>query len=82
MKDIEENMDLPWVWAMISKNPNITEEFIDKYKHLLDFSLLSQNKFALYNRLTGERFQEHGQQKRKRRYSSDRVKRGRVNYIE
>jgi hypothetical protein len=31
MKDIEDNMDLPWVWAKIIKNPNFTEEFLFKY---------------------------------------------------
>jgi hypothetical protein len=32
LKDIEENLNLPWDWNGISLNPNLTIDFIKKYK--------------------------------------------------
>ena len=49
MDIIENNMDKPWDWWEISKNPNITMEFIEKNKNKIDFQFLSQNYFGYKN---------------------------------
>lgn len=46
MKDIEDNMDLPWNWRSISANPNLTLDMMKKYKDKdWYFLLISENKF-------------------------------------
>ena len=41
-----------WDWNSLSKNPNITFDFIQKYSKKLDFACLSENTFSLENRKT------------------------------
>lgn len=50
MKDIENNMDLPWQWKFVSSNPNLTMDFIKKtLKPSLFYELkhLINNKFCI-----------------------------------
>ena len=42
--DIEENLDEPWNWDEISRNPNLTKEFISIIEKI-NWSHLSTNKF-------------------------------------
>lgn len=59
MSDIEKNIELPWKWGVygISSNPNITPQFIRKYKNypiILDnvFKLNYENYFnTIYRKL-------------------------------
>ena len=38
-----------WDWDSLSKNPNITFDFIQKHSEKLDFEELSENTFSLEN---------------------------------
>ena len=39
-----------WDWDSLSKNPNITFDFIQKHSEKLDFEELYENTFSLENR--------------------------------
>jgi hypothetical protein len=41
----------PWDWVGISKNPNITMEFIEKNIDKISFDGLSENRFTYHNKL-------------------------------
>ena len=47
MEIIEKYPNKPWNWDYISKNPNITIEFIEKYIDKICFKNLSENTFTL-----------------------------------
>jgi hypothetical protein len=42
-KDIENNIDLDWDWNLVSKNINLSSEFIQKYIYKLNWENLSLN---------------------------------------
>lgn len=43
ISDIENNLDLGWNWAGVSRNPNLNINFIKKYKNNLDWYWISKN---------------------------------------
>ena len=47
---LEKHPEKPWEWRLISANPNITIEFIEKYIDKLSFDSMSYNKFTFENR--------------------------------
>ena len=46
---LEKHPEKPWDWNWISRNPNITMEFIEKHLDNIDFERLSQNEFTFEN---------------------------------
>lgn len=45
-KDVEDNIDLPWVWDSLSMNINITHDFIKKYSDKpWNYALICMNRF-------------------------------------
>ena len=46
MNDIQNNPDLPWNWAWVSENPNLTMKFIiDNLDKDWNCEYISKNKF-------------------------------------
>ena len=56
MEIIEKYPDKPWSWFGVSKNPNITIEFIEKHIDKIIFQHLSENKFTQSAGLSGIAF--------------------------
>ena len=44
MEDIENNLDLAWNFFYISRNQNLTIDFIKKYENKLSWTYVSSNK--------------------------------------
>jgi len=51
MDIVEQNWDKPWDWDVISRNPNITMEFIERNIDKISFYWLSQNLFTLQKKI-------------------------------
>jgi hypothetical protein len=47
MEIIVKHPEKSWEWNGISKNPNITMEFIEKHSDKINFAYLSTNKFTV-----------------------------------
>ena len=47
MEIIENNIDKPWNWKCISRNPNLTSKFIDKYIDMGIRMVLGGNDLSL-----------------------------------
>jgi hypothetical protein len=50
MEMIEKHPEKPWNWDWISRNPNITIEFIENNIDRINFNRLSGNKFTFQNK--------------------------------
>ena len=46
MIDIETHHEFPWVWDSVSRNPNLTYEFVNKHFDKLNWKEISRNDFS------------------------------------
>ena len=50
MDDIENHLELPWNWTLITVNPNITPEFLEKHMDKLSIKHIHQNDLDMGDR--------------------------------